>query len=274
MILHARLETHHPQPPLTKTRPHPTQTRPAPVAVYRDRPLRWRDLLFLFLPACAAPLLPLAIGCWREQYGLSNYGPAAASAWSLPWYRLSLVALIPLLWLALRRVRQSHRVIRIFPQGITIQSTAGRRWRFSWPEIQGISSTKVCYSFLGISLNCKYEARLYPVEQKPIRLDNLPALEELCARIKAEIHPVLLQQYRRAFQNGETLVFGPVKINRDEIMVKKKSIPWRQLERLEPAGGFLHLVQKNNHPLKLPVQEVPNIELLLQIIQEGTKYGI
>ncbi len=258
---------------MSKKRLSQTKSKLTPVAIYRDRSFRWRDLFTLFLPGTAAPLFPLLIGYWREQYALNNYGPVAAQSWSLPWYRLSILALIPLLWLALRRVRRAHRFIKVYPKGIIIQSTWGKRWKLTWSQIQGISGVKVQYKFFGIHIKSEYQAILHPLDGRPIKLDEqINDLEELCARIKGKIYPKLLQRCREAFQNGDTLTFGPIKINNYQIAIKNKTLPWAQVKSLEPAGGLLRLEYEENRRKKIPVKEIPNVEILLQILQEGVIY--
>ena len=90
------------------------------VAVYRDRLLGWRDFFLFFLPASLAVLTPLGYGFWRGWYAQTRFGPALAENWQWPWFALSGLALIPLLWLALRRVRSAHRVITIYKDGVQI----------------------------------------------------------------------------------------------------------------------------------------------------------
>ena len=259
---------------MTKKRKQRKKINPGLVATYRDRPLRWKDLVTLFLPGSVAPLLPLMIGYWRENYALDHYGPVAAQAWSLPWYRLSIIAMIPLVWLALRRVRRSHQVIKVFKKGIIIQSTGKRHWKFLWSQLGGISSSVINYRFLGIPMGNKHLVKVHPVEGKPIPLNsNIQGLDELCARVKAKIYPRLLRKYRLEFPEGKTLTFGPIALNNQQITINQSTIPWQQINRLDPAGGFLRLEYKENRSKKIAIQDIPNVEIMLQIIQEGVIYN-
>lgn len=259
---------------MPKKRYSKTKSKLEPVAEYRDRPLRWRDLFLLFIPSAIVPLLLLMMGYRRELYGLVNYGPAAAEAWSSTWYRLAFLSLIPVLWLALIRIQRSHRVIKVYDKGIIIQSTWGRKWKFHWSQIEGVSEVKTKVRFFGIPFRTKYQAQLHPYNGKPINLDRqIKGLEELSARIKAKIFPGLLKRYRAAFRGDDTITFGPIRMNSYQIALKGKNIPWDQVSDIETKNGYLILKFNENSRIRFPIHKIPNVEVMLQVLQESVIYG-
>jgi hypothetical protein len=246
------------------------------VAVYRDRPLRWRDLFTTFIPAGIAVLTPVGYGIWRTYYGYIHYGIAAAQAWGPPWFKLATVALIPLLILAIIRVRRAHRVIIVFKDGLYIQGTWGLKRLLSWSQINGITSATIQDTFIRIPIRTRHKGKLYTNEGKPIRLDSqIPDLAELTSRIKAKLYPRLLPQLRARFQNGETLDFGPVLINQYHILINpgkrfnSKQYLWPEIKNIKLNAGHLLLEIHDRRAMKLPVNKIVNAELLIQIIKEG-----
>jgi hypothetical protein len=239
--------------------------------------LTWKDLLITFIPGALAVLTPFTYGVWREFYARNEFGPAAAETWSRPYYQLSAVALIALLWLGLLRVRRAHRKIQIYRKGLIIHSTWGRRWKLAWRSIDGIASKQVKNQFLGLSLGGNYSATLYPTTGKPIKLNRqIAGLEELCARVKAKIYPRLLRNYRTALNADETLQFGPIEFHQYGITwqqgifsPKKASYSWDQINKVEVRDGFLVFEILNKSSRRFAVSKIPNIELFIQIIQEG-----
>jgi hypothetical protein len=239
-------------------------------AIYRDRGLTWRDFILTFLPAIVAVMTPIIYGTVREQYAENHFGPAAANTWSWSWYTLSAFALIPLLWLAVLRVRSAHRVIKVFTNAIYIQSTGGKRYLLGWNNISGLVDVKIQYTFIGIPLRRKHCAIIYHRKGKPIQLDyQIRDLDELCARIKAKIYPKLLPEYRSILKSGENLEFGQFTINRNTLAMQGKEFSWNRISQISPQTGFLVVEIENQNQIKYPMEKIPNIELLIQLIQEG-----
>jgi len=109
------------------------------IRIYRDRSLTWRDIFFIFIPSSAAALTPLLVGLDKKRYAMEKFGPAVAQSWAKPWFLLATAALIPLIWLALIRVRQSHRMIKIYTNGLFVKSTRGKKHFIFWENISGIT---------------------------------------------------------------------------------------------------------------------------------------
>ena len=94
--------------------------------------------------------------------------------------------------------------------------------------------------------------------------------------LKAKVHPKLLRKYRSELTNDKTLSFGRISINQQQITIRKKgcfgknaAFPWRQVSQIEPRDGFLVVEFNHRRGLKIPVGQVPNVEILIQLIQEG-----
>ena len=240
------------------------------ITIYQDRPLRWIDLVTTFIPAALAVLSPFLYGLQRAQYARANYGPAAAQTWSRPWYLLSTAALIPLLLFALRRLRRSHRLVMLYKNGLSIQGMGWRNRKFTWGEISGISNLVTQDRFLGIPLRKRVLATLHPTNGKPVKLDHrLPHLDELCARIKAKIYPRLIPEMRSSIQSGSTLFYGPIDMNIERINIRGKKTPWDQISKIHVHQGRLMIEFENRRIRKIPIREIPNIEIFIQLIQEG-----
>jgi hypothetical protein len=237
--------------------------------VYRDRPLGWRDLFVLFLPSSLAVFAPLVYGLKRDLYARTYYGPVAAQAWSWPWYLLAALSLIPLVLLALRRVRQAHRWVMLHKNGLKIQWNK-KAHMLLWNQIEGLACSTTETTFLGQILKTRQRLTLFPTRGNLIHIDErLKDLSDLAERIKAKLHPHLLPKMRSAFNNGETLRFGPIRVHKQAIHVREQAIPWEQVSRLNVSSGKLVINSASKFALRIPVGKIPNIELLIQILQEG-----
>jgi hypothetical protein len=240
------------------------------IFIYHDRPLRWRDLLIIFIPGVLAVLAPLLYGLKRAIYASTYYGPVAAENWSWPWIGLATVALIPLLLLAIRRLRQSHRRVTLHKNGLNIRWTGSQDHNLSWDQIQGLACITTVPTFLGSTSKPRLRLTLYPISGKLIHIDDrLNGLPDLAERIKAKIYPRLLPQMRTAFHKGETLHFGPVRIHQQAINIRGREIPWEKVSRVNVNAGKLVVESQTKSPIRMSVEKIPNIELLIQVLQEG-----
>jgi hypothetical protein len=242
------------------------------IAVYRDRPLTRRDLLLFFLPLALAVLTPWAYGVFRTYYAQANYGPVAARTWGSPWFGLAALALIPLLLLALIRIRRSRRIVIVHKKGLRIRDTFGRDRTLFWEQVEALSCNSVQESFLGIHLVPRHRVRVFPVDGKPIRLNrNLDQLPELTARIKAKIHPRKLAEFRSDLKTGKILSFGAVRLDQKRLGLKGKDYPWDQVALVNVQAGHLVIEFSNTRALKIPIGQIPNVELMIQLIREGVE---
>lgn len=240
------------------------------IRAFPKRPLRWQDLLFVLLPGICATLLPLLYGKSRYDYGLASYGPVAASTWSRPWYALSIFALIIFIILVTYRLRLSRQFIAFHENGLYI--ALSKRQRLLWHQIAGIASGTVQYHFFGWQLTRKTRAYLYPNIGKAIQLkephENLP---ELITRIKAKLYPRLFKLIKSNFQEGKWLHFGPLALQTQYLVVGDHRYLWSQVNQIAVQSGDLLIKVENNKQFCFPIANIPNLEILVQLIQEEVK---
>lgn len=242
------------------------------IVEYRDRPLTWRDLVCYFTPAAAAALLPWAYGSWRSWYGSLHYGPAAAESWGLPWYLLSALATLSLLALAWMRLRQAGRWVRLYRNGLVIHTRFGRRKTLPWQELNGIAYQASELTIFGRVYQARQHLSLYTHQDRRVVIDRrLSDITDLAARVKARLYPHLLPQFRQAFSQGQTLIFGRLALNIDQLWLQGKGYAWHEIVHLELSSGHLVVELHNQHSIKIPAKKIPNLELFLQLIQEGVK---
>ncbi len=271
-------------------------------AIYYSPVLRRQDRLLLSLVSTVAILVPLGFGMYRAYYGYTHYGPAAASSWSFPW--LGVATLLFLAWLALFTLlaRRSGYGILLYRNGLRVGNIEPPAWRYPtrlppilpWEEVAGIAVELIASSqgkppFHRATLFLKGNRRIYLAEARswwdvfaglfgPVRVENLP---ELVTRIKARLYPRLLPKLRAVFLSGQVLPFGPVIIQRQQFAFRSKSrtlaregkgVPWSKVGRVTVQSGDLVVELENSKStytkLRFPVSKIPNLELLLNLIEE------
>ncbi len=226
-------------------------------------------MLLVFLPAALAALAPWLYGTWRVQYAQARFGPAAAQLWGWSWYALSALALIPLLGLALCRLQRAHRKVTVHQNGLHIQGAMGRKHILFWRELTGIADAAVQDHFLGIRFRKRHKLTLFSRGGKALAIDSrIRNTDELSARIKAKIYPKLLVQSRLLLREGNEIPFGPLALKSSGIKIRGRFFAWEQVSRIHVQQGLLVVECENSRTRKIAVREIPNIEILIQLMRE------
>lgn len=239
-------------------------------ATYRDRPLQWRDVFLTFIPGCLAVLTPLVYGLWQRYYGAIKYGQAASNQWSKPWILLAGIALIPLLILVILRIRRDFRNIRFYEHGVHLRLGFLHNQILTWDQIKGINTRTVREKFLSMPFRTHQQTILYLVDEQIIRLDDeFKNLSEITYRLKAKIYPKQLTRSREIYHTDQLITFGPLTLSRKYIYIGKRKIALKNIDIIAIRAGHLLIATKNNHQERISISEIPNLEILLQLIDEG-----
>ena len=242
---------------------------------FHFRPMGFRDAGTVLLPGTLAVLVPLYYGYARAHYAKVYYGPVAMDQWSRPWYALALIALLIFLILGVLRIIASRQSVSVYERGLRL--SFGPQKNLRWEEIAGLATETSHYHFFGISLKNSFQGMIYPNIHKPIRLtNNIQDLPELLTLIKARLYPRLLPNLVANLEKGQSLHFGPLAMRKDGLILSNKktsnvgqTVPWVRLQSVDVVSGYLVVELSDHTRRKLPISKIPNIELLLQLIQQG-----
>jgi hypothetical protein len=199
-----------------------------------------------------------------------NFGPVAATLWSRPWFVLAFTALFVFLILAIYRLLLTRRYVAVHKRGVRLGLSKQRT--LLWAEIAGIATTSTQYQFFGRSMRTRNSAILYPNIGKSIHLDDsLQDLPNLLTHLKSQLYSRISPILQSDFNQGKWLHFGPISIQQNTIQIHKKQYIWSEVEQISVNRGKLIIKANPKSIHSLPVSKIPNIELLLQIIQQEVK---
>lgn len=244
------------------------------IARYRCRPLHLFDFLFISLLGGLAVLLPLAIGFQRYYTAQINYGPVASIYWSRPWFVLACMAVLPYSMLVIYCIWRSNRTVVLYQQGLRINLLRSTSLR--WEQVDGIIVSIVARTFLRKPITTDYRVWLLPATGARISLPpDLEHLPELTSQIKAHIYPRLSRELSGMYKQGKRLYFGPLTLHRDGIglipqngrAISVSVQTWDEIAQLRIKDGTLILEYRSGAGQQIPVGTIPNIEILMEIIQ-------
>lgn len=241
-----------------------------------------REDLLLFLAALAIPLALLGYGLWQVYLGYVQFGPAAITAWGRPWFLSAALAAIPLFLLTVRAVLLARREVLVTEQGLILYGLATHRLTkkpLAWKNLHGIAVEDVRYHFLTLTLRTRCRVYLFPTAGKPIPLDDrFHDLAGLAATIKTRLYPLLRPELQKQLLANQWVYFGPLRFNRDTLDagtstllgedLSSKDLPWDEVTSLQAHAGLLFIERNGRSPLRIPTAKIPNVELLLQLVEE------
>ena len=238
------------------------------ISTYRYRPMGWRETIIYLGLGLLAVSIPLIYGFLRYRDAYNNHGELAAITWSRPWFLLAGFALICCCLLLVHRLRLAGRYIAVHQRGMYL--AINQKQILRWEEISGIATAMFQPSFFAVRRGVQYRAILFPNIGKPIHIQgayqNLP---ECITRIKARLYPRLISELKQTFVEGKWVYFGPVAIQRDAFRLQKKQLSWAEVDHVSVAKGELVVELVDHSSKKIPVAKIPNIEILLQLIDQG-----
>jgi hypothetical protein len=250
-------------------------TTERPPAVFKGRPIRWRDLIYIFIPGTGAVFFPLGYGYWRAFYGYSQYGPSAANAWSHPWFIISACSTLLLLILSLIRINIAHKFIVLHENGLHIHLSPLKDQKFSWEHISGVTFEISRIHFLRFPLRSKKIVRIYRKLGKPIQFgDEIQGLTSLVNEIKHRLYPRIWPSLENDIRKGSWVYFGEIGLHREGLKFQKIYYPWSKVKRVSIESGNAVVELTDHHRLTHAISRIPNIELLFQLIQRGPTHEV
>ena len=245
------------------------------IEVYHAQSPGLVGFLLLSLAGILGVISPLAYGLWRYNYAYTQHGPVAAEHWSRSWFLLSWLALATFAMLTFYRLLASRCFVIVHKNGLRFRLDTFFTRILLWKEIAGVSNSFTQEVFLNLPLYKRQQATLYPNVGRPVHLrGDLQNFPDLISRIKASLYPRLYPGLSAGFHAGQWLYFGPLSVQSQGLRLAT-TIPWPQVDRLEVREGCLVIALNGQgirpDPLKIPVSQIPNLELLLQLVQQGVK---
>ena len=240
------------------------------ITMHHGRGLDRFSQLSVLYPGLLIILLFLGYGVWRGYYGYTNYGSVAAYTWSRPGLLLGAgLSFILAIWLFIRRW-QADRYIALYENGLRFRIGRQKNVPWRWSEIGGITVRMEKNHFIGFPMLTRNQLVISPNIGDPLRLDDrIQDLDQLIPLIKEHFYPYLTKALRAQFFGDHWVHFGPVAIHRQALRIRKKMIPWKQVVNIGVREGKLEIEIVDGRPIRIPTVKIPNLEVCLNIIQEG-----
>lgn len=239
----------------------------------REHRLR-RELAIVYPALAILGLSGTAIACvwtaWRWLFAFNNYGSAAIWRWTTPGLLTVLgFASLGIFGLILTWRSRGFR-ISLHSSGMVYRR--GRREEtLLWDQIKRVHTSAVSYGFSSLAWGAQTTLKLYTNDGRQFRLTHaLTDMSSLAETIKHQVFPGLLEAYRRSYNQGDALSFGPLSLTGTGVQRQDQVLPWDKLGRVSLGRGVL-LLEPNDGDrgdrIRIPAHRVPNIEICAQLIE-------
>lgn len=226
--------------------------------------INWIDFFLWILPGVLLSLGLMFYGVYLRTIGYTQSVLRPAG-----WFLLAVLAFLPSGILILRRFFSSRKAVRVHENGIVLIHINSPHQTLFWRQINGLRSHGSRYHFLGLPITDRLAITIEPVHGRelviPGAITNISVLSEL---IKSKIYPILFPSLNTDFHEGQTLQFGPIQVNKDQVLIGRRIIPWQEVREMVVNSGTLIIRNEKSRPLRMPAGTIPNIELFLQLLDQ------
>jgi len=240
------------------------------ITTFRGRTIELRTWALIIIPGFLFTLSSYLYGMLLAGTAYQQHGPALAFIRGRSWFIFATILLVILAGYILTRFLISSQRIEIFENGIQYRSIFLRRHVYTWSEMSGIASSATRFTFLRKDMRIIPSGVIYLYSGKSIvltnRFQNIPRLVEI---VKSKTYPLIWLTLKSSYRSGGTAQFGPLTLTREHLQIVKRSIPWEAINKLKTDSGFLVVELRDDPAQKVPISDIPNLELLLKFVDWG-----
>lgn len=232
----------------------------SPVATYRPS---GRTKL---RPLVGVLLFPMALALFVGSYFAFRSGDNIA-------YFLALIGVVLIglgLWILYLAIHSRDLGVWLFSDGIAYRD-GGQTRVMHWDDIGWVwqQVTKHYYNGIPTGTTHKYTLQLLDGDKFTLN-QGLERIGELGEHVQNEVFRRQFPKAAQAYNSGQELNFGKLRISRAGISNGKETLPWEQVKGIKLANGQI-VVSRQGKWLAwagMGAHEVPNLFILLELISQ------
>lgn len=230
-------------------------------------------------------LLLLGVSCLVFFYGLydtfrayQQHGPAMIDNHFIVPALVALALFVLGLLAGWRAYVNWNKGVAVYEKGFVLRDRKGAH-PWTWEEVASLTEAVTRHYANGIYTGTTHVYTLISRRNERLVLSDLfKQVEELAQAIEQATFPILYDRAAAQYNRGQTLLFGPVAVNKAGLRIGKKIYPWLEVEEVSVHRGVLKVSKKDGSWLSgasAPAASIPNLRVLLSIIHQlvGVKTG-
>ncbi len=203
------------------------------------------------------------------------YGPAVFMNNLLPYVVVAGISIILGLWGFWSAYANWNKAVALYTDGLAYNDNKGlQTWR--WEEVAQFLFSITKHYTNGIYTGTTYVYTIYRADGTKLSFDNKfgkNEIQKLGSAIEQSIIPIQYKRAADAYNAGNVVVFGPVSISKEGIIIGKKTYPWMDVSKVSLENGMLLVAKKDGgwfSGASASVSTIPNLSVLLSIINQVT----
>lgn len=230
--------------------------------IYRGRAVNGRDFFLWVLPGVLIPL-----GCLGYGTLILVMNPAQGAA-ARTWFVLAAVSLAPFAILSVRRFFTSRQAVILHENGLRFRRLRTPVHSLGWSQVRAIRVFGTAYHFFGLPVSQQLRLAIQPEGSREIILPaHLQGLPDLAESIRQAVYPLVRPELETALRAGQSVRLGPVEFDKRALAFPNRRFDWDAVRRLQVERGAL-VVETGEKVHRFPAGEIPNLELLLQLVAQ------
>jgi len=142
----------------------------------------------------------------------------------------------------------------------------------NWGDIFGVSTRNYYYKIFGLIPINIVSCMLNIKNKKAITLNSsIENCPDLLTEIKSIIYPRLTPILKKLFSAGNSINFGSMSINNNYFSYNDNQYSWNSVITVNISSGILVIELDNNKKIKIPIENIYNLEIMLDLIKSITK---
>ncbi|GAX45867.1 hypothetical protein NIES4075_68880 [Tolypothrix sp. NIES-4075] len=158
-------------------------------------------------------------------------------------------------------IKSRNYYFLLYERGIVYKRLNGQLYAY-YNELQVWQKSRYKqFFFISVEMSCAYTLKFPDGELVHITKDIADRLQILVTQHQ-------LPQALAAYNRGETVEFGPIRLYEKGIIVYGQGIVWSRISHIEVSKGKIYIKEGRFNALRIPVAEVPNVRVLLNLFQQ------
>jgi hypothetical protein len=234
---------------------------------------RWVSAIFGVILIGGAGLAAI-YGMYDASVQVAKYGPVMFSKVIIPPLTIAALALFFGILAAVNASLNWKKSVVVYDKGLSYSDSKGiQTW--GWHEVEWFYAAITKHYYYGIYTGTTYLYTLQKVDGARLKLDNkFKQIESAGRLVGQKVTPYQYDRLLKKLRSGQTVLLGPIAINKENIAVGKRSYLWDDVERVVIQKGYVNIKKRGGgwfSGASAPVSAIPNLDALFAVVNQIVK---
>ena len=234
---------------------------------------RWVSAIFGVILIGGAGLAAI-YGMYDASVQVAKYGPVMFSKAIAPPLIIAALLLLFGILAAVNAFLNWNKSVVVYEKGLAYSDNKGiQAW--GWHEVEWFYVAITKHYHNGIYTGTTYLYTLQKADGSRLKLDNKFKRIEVLGRVVGQkVAPYQYDRLLQKLRSGQTVLLGPIAINKDSIAMGKKSYPWDEVDQMGIQKGYVSIKKRGGgwfSGASAPVSAIPNLDALIAIVNQIVK---